>query len=149
MIERLIAAGVTAVAVATPLRGVRTDAEYRLDVVASLGRPVVLVGHSYGGLVITEAAAGDPAVRALVYVAAFAPEIGESAPAAADIRGRAHRGTHRRRTRVAGPAELVRLGRRRSQHLRRGAALHRRRRVAPRAHLAPGHHRVAHRARGS
>jgi pimeloyl-ACP methyl ester carboxylesterase len=40
---------------------------------------VVLAGHSYGGLVITQAAAGDPAVRSLVYVAAFAPEIGESA----------------------------------------------------------------------
>jgi pimeloyl-ACP methyl ester carboxylesterase len=79
VIERLTAAGVSTVAVANPLRGLRTDADYVRDVVRSLGRPVVLVGHSYGGQVITQAAAGDPAVRALVYVAAFAPEIGETA----------------------------------------------------------------------
>ncbi|OKI49272.1 alpha/beta fold hydrolase [Micromonospora sp. CB01531] len=79
VIERLAAEGVTAVAVANPLRSVRTDAEYVRDVVASLGRSAVLVGHSYGGQVITQAAAGEPAVRALVYVAAFAPEIGETA----------------------------------------------------------------------
>ncbi|MER6008976.1 alpha/beta hydrolase [Nonomuraea angiospora] len=40
---------------------------------------IVLVGHSYGGMVSTEAAAGNPAVQALVYAAAFAPEPGESA----------------------------------------------------------------------
>lgn len=79
VIARLAAAGVPALAVANPLRSVQGDARYVRDVVASLERPVVLVGHSYGGHVITEAAAGDPAVRALVYVSAFAPEIGESA----------------------------------------------------------------------
>ncbi|GGT43193.1 alpha/beta fold hydrolase [Nonomuraea spiralis] len=68
-----------AVAAANPLRGLEDDAAYVRDVVAGLGRPVVLVGHSYGGMVITEAAAGNAAVRALVYVAAFAPEPGESA----------------------------------------------------------------------
>ncbi|MGF1645352.1 MAG: alpha/beta fold hydrolase [Kineosporiaceae bacterium] len=67
------------VAVANPLRGVTADAAYLSDVVAGLGRPVVLVGHSYGGLVITAAADGDDAVTALVYVAAFAPDHGESA----------------------------------------------------------------------
>ena len=55
------------------------DAAYLRDVIAGLGRPVVLVGHSYGGLVITEAADGDDAVTALVYVSAFAPDSGESA----------------------------------------------------------------------
>jgi pimeloyl-ACP methyl ester carboxylesterase len=79
VIARLTAAGLTSLAVANPLRGVGSDAQYLRDVVASIGRPVVLVGHSYGGQVITQAAADDPAVRALVYVAAFAPEINESA----------------------------------------------------------------------
>ncbi|GAA2024679.1 alpha/beta hydrolase [Catenulispora yoronensis] len=79
VIARLAAAGVPALAAANPLRGVQSDGQYVRDVVASLERPVVLVGHSYGGHVITEAAAGNPAVRGLVYVSAFAPEIGESA----------------------------------------------------------------------
>ncbi|MEV0826903.1 alpha/beta fold hydrolase [Nonomuraea rubra] len=79
VITRLHRHGLEAVAVANPLRDVEGDAAYVRDVIAGLGRPVVLVGHSYGGMVITQAAAGDPAVRALVYVAAFAPEPGESA----------------------------------------------------------------------
>ncbi|GAA0314493.1 alpha/beta fold hydrolase [Kineococcus aurantiacus] len=72
--------GVETVAVANPLRAVDTDAAYLVDVVRGLGRPVVLVGHSYGGMVVTEAAAalGD-VVTGLVYVAAFVPERGESA----------------------------------------------------------------------
>jgi pimeloyl-ACP methyl ester carboxylesterase len=79
VIERLHGHGLEAVAVANPLRDVEGDAAYVRDVIAGLGRPVVLAGHSYGGMVISQAAAGDPAVRALVYVAAFAPEQGESA----------------------------------------------------------------------
>jgi pimeloyl-ACP methyl ester carboxylesterase len=79
VIRRLHGHGLAAVAVANPLRGVEGDATYLRDVIAGIGRPVVLVGHSYGGMVITRAAAGNPAVRALVYVAAFAPEPGESA----------------------------------------------------------------------
>jgi pimeloyl-ACP methyl ester carboxylesterase len=67
------------VAVANPLRSVSGDAAYVRDVIAALGGPVVLVGHSYGGIVVTEAAAGNDAVVALVYVAGFAPEPGESA----------------------------------------------------------------------
>ncbi|HKY65193.1 MAG TPA: alpha/beta hydrolase [Acidimicrobiales bacterium] len=67
------------VAIANPLRTVTGDAAYVRDVIRSIGGPVVLVGHSYGGLVITEAAAGNDAVVGLVYVAAFAPEQGESA----------------------------------------------------------------------
>lgn len=66
------------VAVANPLRSLAGDAAYLRDVVASLGRPVLLVGHSYGGMVITAAAAGSE-VAGLVYVAGFAPDTGESA----------------------------------------------------------------------
>ena len=66
-------------AVANPLRSVEIDAAYVRDVIMAIGRPVVLVGHSYGGIVITEAAAGNDAVVGLTYVAAFAPEQGESA----------------------------------------------------------------------
>jgi len=79
VIENLHAQGVDAVAVANPLRSVPGDAAYLRDVIAGLGRPVLLVGHSYGGIVITEAAADNPAVVGLVYVAAFAPDTGESA----------------------------------------------------------------------
>jgi pimeloyl-ACP methyl ester carboxylesterase len=67
------------VAVANPLRSVAGDAAYVRDVIAAIGGPVVLVGHSYGGIVITEAASGNDSVVALVYVGAFAPEHGESA----------------------------------------------------------------------
>ena len=71
--------GYPVVAVANPLRGVASDGAYVGDVVASLGKPVVLVGHSYGGSVITEAARDKGNVKALVYVAAFAPDAGETA----------------------------------------------------------------------
>lgn len=77
--ERLLARHVDVVAAANPLRGLTSDATYIRDVVAGIGGPVVLAGHSYGGMVITEAAAGNPAVTGLVYVCAFAPEHGESA----------------------------------------------------------------------
>lgn len=72
-------AGHPTIAVANPLRGVASDGRYVRDVVAGLDRPVILVGHSYGGMVITEAASDNPAVKALVYVSAFAPEPGENA----------------------------------------------------------------------
>lgn len=71
--------GVTAIAAANPLRSLSGDAAYVRDVIASVGGPVVLVGHSYGGMVITEAAAQNDAVVALVYVAAFVPDTGQSA----------------------------------------------------------------------
>jgi pimeloyl-ACP methyl ester carboxylesterase len=79
VIEKLYAHGVEAVAVANPLRTLSGDAGYLRDVIAALGKPVVLVGHSYGGMVITEAAAENPSVLGLVYVSAFAPDTGESA----------------------------------------------------------------------
>ena len=71
--------GYPVVAVANPLRSVASDGAYVGDLVSSLGQPVVLVGHSYGGSVITEAARDKSNVKALVYVAAFAPEAGEPA----------------------------------------------------------------------
>jgi pimeloyl-ACP methyl ester carboxylesterase len=67
------------VAAANPLRSLSGDAAYVRDVIHGIGGPVVLVGHSYGGMVITEAAAGNDSVVALVYVAGFAPDHGESA----------------------------------------------------------------------
>ncbi|MEV4343056.1 alpha/beta hydrolase [Actinoplanes sp. NPDC049596] len=79
VVERLRARDVPVVAAANPLRGLPGDAAYVRDVVTGLGTPVVLAGHSYGGMVITEAAARLPVVAALVYVSAFAPDQSESA----------------------------------------------------------------------
>ena len=79
VIARLQEKGVAAVAVANPLRSLSGDAAYVRDVLASIDGPIVLVGHSYAGMVITEAAAGNPAVVGLVYVSAFTPDTGESA----------------------------------------------------------------------
>jgi pimeloyl-ACP methyl ester carboxylesterase len=79
VIERLYADGIPSVAVANPLRSLAGDAAYVRDVIASLDGPVVLAGHSYGGLVISEASAGNEKVAALVYVSAFVPEQGDSA----------------------------------------------------------------------
>lgn len=77
--SRLLGKGYAVVALANPLRGVKSDARYVDAVLASIPGPVVLVGHSYGGSVITNIAAGKGNVKALVYVAAFAPDTGESA----------------------------------------------------------------------
>jgi pimeloyl-ACP methyl ester carboxylesterase len=80
VIEHLHTNGVDALAFANPLRSVRNDATYLRAVIARLDRLVLLVGHSYGGIVITGAAgAANPAVVGLVYVAAFAPDEKESA----------------------------------------------------------------------
>jgi pimeloyl-ACP methyl ester carboxylesterase len=79
VIEQLHEKSLKVVAVANPLRSLAGDAAYVRDTIASLEGPVVLVGHSYGGMVITEAAAGNDAVQALVYVSAFAPDTGETA----------------------------------------------------------------------
>jgi pimeloyl-ACP methyl ester carboxylesterase len=79
VVEQLQSQNLEVVAAANPLRSVSGDAAYLRDVIAAVGGPVVLVGHSYGGIVISEAAAGNDAVVALVYVGAFAPEHGESA----------------------------------------------------------------------
>ncbi|HET6333092.1 MAG TPA: alpha/beta hydrolase [Polyangiales bacterium] len=76
---RLLAEGYPVVAAANPLRGVKSDASYVASVIDSIKGPVILVGHSYGGIVISTAAIGKSNVQALVYVAAFAPDVGESA----------------------------------------------------------------------
>jgi pimeloyl-ACP methyl ester carboxylesterase len=79
VVERLQRKGFPVVAVANPLRSLTGDASYLRKVLASIDGPIVLAGHSYGGMVQSEAALGNPNVKALVYVAAFAPEKGESA----------------------------------------------------------------------
>ncbi|WP_238992945.1 alpha/beta fold hydrolase [Jiangella aurantiaca] len=79
VIERLQDDGYTVAAVADPLRSLSGDAAYVRTFLETIPGPVVLVGHSYGGAVITNAATGLPNVEALVYVNAFAPDAGESA----------------------------------------------------------------------
>jgi pimeloyl-ACP methyl ester carboxylesterase len=75
--ERLQRAGYTVVAPANPLRSLYGDAAYIAGVLDQIPGPIVLVGHSYGGAVITNAAAGNNNVKALVYVDAFIPAVGE------------------------------------------------------------------------
>jgi pimeloyl-ACP methyl ester carboxylesterase len=77
VIERLQAKGVQVTAPANPLRGIAADSAYVRAVLEQIEGPVVAVGHSYGGAVITNAAADAKNVVALVYVAAFAPDEGE------------------------------------------------------------------------
>ena len=71
--------GYSVVAAPNMLRGVRADADVVRDLITSIRGSVVLVGHSYGGSVISEAAEAAPNVKALVYVSAFAPDAGEPA----------------------------------------------------------------------
>jgi pimeloyl-ACP methyl ester carboxylesterase len=71
--------GYTVLAPANPLRGVASDAEYVRAFLGTLSGPIVLVGHSYGGAVITNAATGNQNIKALVYVAGFALDEGETA----------------------------------------------------------------------
>ncbi|MEO3862118.1 alpha/beta hydrolase [Acrocarpospora sp. B8E8] len=63
---------------ANPLRSVASDSAYLASILATLNGPIIVAAHSYGGIVATNAAAGNPNVKALVYVAAFAPDEGES-----------------------------------------------------------------------
>ena len=62
-----------------PLRGLANDSATLADFLKTLTGPVILVGHSYGGMVITNAATGNPNVKALVYIDAFIPAQGETA----------------------------------------------------------------------
>ena len=78
MIERLQAKGVPVTAPANPLRGIAADSAYIAPVFKQIEGPVVAVGHSYGGAVITNAATDADNVVGLVYVAAFAPDEGET-----------------------------------------------------------------------
>jgi pimeloyl-ACP methyl ester carboxylesterase len=79
VITHLHRAGFPVVSVANPLRGLATDATYVNNVIDTIDGPIVLVGHSYGGAVITNAVRGNTNVKALVYVAGFAPDAGETA----------------------------------------------------------------------
>jgi pimeloyl-ACP methyl ester carboxylesterase len=77
-ISMLRKAGFPVIAPADPLRGLSSDAAYIRSVLKTISGPIILVGHSYGGAVITNAARGQRAVKALVYVGAFVPKKGES-----------------------------------------------------------------------
>jgi len=82
VIERLQAKGIRVTAPANPLRGIAGDSAYIAAVIEQIDGPVVAVGHSYGGAVITNAATDAKNVVGLVYVAAFAPEERETLGAA-------------------------------------------------------------------
>jgi len=77
VIERLEAKGVSVTAPPNPLRGIAADSAYVAAVLGQIEGPVLAVGHSYGGAVITNAATDAKNVVGLVYVAAFAPDEGE------------------------------------------------------------------------
>lgn len=74
---RLQRAGYRVLAPANPLRSLDGDTAYLRSFLAQVEGPLLVVGHSYGGAVITNAAAGDPDVRGLVYVNGFVPDVGE------------------------------------------------------------------------
>ena len=78
VIQRLQADGYTVYAPPNPLQGLAYDPAFLADFLHSISGPIVLVGHSYGGAVITNAATGDPQVKALVYVDAFIPAQGQT-----------------------------------------------------------------------
>ena len=77
--SRLQADGYTVWAVPNPLRGLSSDAAYVASILNTITGPIILVAHSYGGAVITNAATGNPNVKALVYIDGFVPDQGESA----------------------------------------------------------------------
>jgi pimeloyl-ACP methyl ester carboxylesterase len=85
--ENLQRKGYPVFAFANPLRSVTGDAEYLRLFLSSITGPVVLVGHSYGGFVLTNAATGNTNVKALVYIAAYAPAEGETILAANALGG--------------------------------------------------------------
>jgi len=78
VIDRLQGAGLTTIAPANPQRGIETDSAYVSNVVRTIAGPVLLVGHSYGGIVITNVGSQVDNAIGLVYVAAMAPDEGEA-----------------------------------------------------------------------
>lgn len=78
---RLLGDRFPVIAFSNPLRGPTADAEYLRQFLSTIDGPVVLVGHSYGGAVITNAATGNPNVKSLVFIAAYALAAGESVAA--------------------------------------------------------------------
>jgi len=85
--SRLLKDGYPVIAFSNPLRGPAADGAYLRQFLTTIEGPVVLVGHSYGGVVITNAATGNPQVKSLVYVAAYAPAEGETVAAANHLGG--------------------------------------------------------------
>lgn len=83
----LQAEGFPVLAFSNPLRGVQYDSAYLRSFLDTIPGPVVLVGHSYGGAVITNAATGDPDIKSLVYIAAYALDEGETVQAANALGG--------------------------------------------------------------
>ncbi|MGW5577174.1 alpha/beta fold hydrolase [Micromonospora chokoriensis] len=79
VVDQLTGDGYRVVAIANPLRGVKNDTDYTAAVLKVIPGPIVLVGHSYGGMVITGAAVNNQNVKSLVYVAGFAPDKSDSA----------------------------------------------------------------------
>ena len=79
VIDPLKDQGFEVIAAANPLRGLASDAATISDVVASIDGHVILVGHSYGGMVVTNVRADAGKIAGVVYIAAFAPDAGESA----------------------------------------------------------------------
>ena len=78
VVERLQSEGVQVTAASNPLRGISIDSAYIASLLEQIPGPVLAVGHSYGGAVITNAATNADNVVGLVYVAAFAPDEGET-----------------------------------------------------------------------
>lgn len=78
VIERLRRDGYPVRAIADPLQGLTSDSAYVTSYLATIDGPKVLVGHSYGGAVITNAATAVPGVKSLVYIAGFIPAKGET-----------------------------------------------------------------------
>jgi pimeloyl-ACP methyl ester carboxylesterase len=78
VVGQLRAAGIAVQAISNPLRGISADAAYVASAIGQIPGPVLAVGHSYGGAIITNAAPQAANVAGLVYVAAFAPDEGEA-----------------------------------------------------------------------
>jgi pimeloyl-ACP methyl ester carboxylesterase len=90
VIDLLLDDGLSVLAVANPLRGVKSDSDYLRGVLDGIAGDIVLVGHSYGGTLISNAATGNDRVKALVFVGGYAPDAGETA---ASLSGRYEGGT--------------------------------------------------------
>ncbi|MDF2563603.1 MAG: Alpha/beta hydrolase family protein [Microbacterium sp.] len=83
----LQAKGYPVISFSNPLRGPQYDGEYLRQFLSTISGPIVLVGHSYGGAVISNGATGNPNVKSLVYIAAYALAEGESVQAANALGG--------------------------------------------------------------
>ena len=84
---KLMHDGYKVIAFSNPLRNPQADGEYLRQFLSTISGPIVLVGHSYGGAVITNGATGNPHVKSLVYVTAYALDQGESVAAANGLGG--------------------------------------------------------------